>query len=115
MRLHDFLDFHARERPEAEFAVCRAQRLTYGEAQAEANRLANAFISQGLRLGDRVAIVGKNCLEWAILYYGAAKAGVVPVPLNPRLAPGEWRWIINDAAPRLLIAIGSCLEAVDAL
>ena len=45
MRLHDFLDYHAREQPGVEFAVQGPQRLTYREAGQAANRLANALIA----------------------------------------------------------------------
>ncbi len=89
MRLHDFLEFHARVRPEADFAVMGTQTLRYAEAEAEANRLAHAFASAGLAVGDRIAVLSKNCIEYAILYFACAKAGVVPVPLNYRLAPPE--------------------------
>jgi acyl-CoA synthetase (AMP-forming)/AMP-acid ligase II len=83
MRLHDFLDYWARERPNEEFAVQGSRRLTYREALAQANGLANACIEAGLQIGDRVAVLGKNSLEYALLYYGASKAGVVPA-----FAPG---------------------------
>jgi len=43
MRLHDYLDYQARERPEADFAVQGTRRLTYREALTEVNRLANAL------------------------------------------------------------------------
>ena len=39
MRLHDYLEYHARERPDSDFAILGA----YAQADAEANRLANAF------------------------------------------------------------------------
>ncbi len=44
MRLHDFLDYHARERGDAEFAIQGNRHLTYREALAETNHLANAFV-----------------------------------------------------------------------
>ena len=112
MRLHDFLDYWARERPNAEFAVHGRRRLTYGEALAQANRLAHACIDAGLQIGDRVAVLAKNSLEYALLYYGASKAGVVPVPLNYRLSPPEWRYIITDAQAKLLIAAREYVAAV---
>jgi acyl-CoA synthetase (AMP-forming)/AMP-acid ligase II len=115
MRLHDFLDYWARERPKEEFAVQDSRRLTYGEALAQANALANACIEAGLQIGDRVAVLGKNSLEYALLYYGASKAGVVLVPLNYRLAPPEWCYIINDAQAKLLIATSEYVAAVDGI
>jgi acyl-CoA synthetase (AMP-forming)/AMP-acid ligase II len=115
MRVHDYLDYHAREHPDVDFAVQGERRLTYREAAAEANRVANAFVSAGLRAGDRVAILSKNSVEYAIVYYGAFKAGVVLVPLNYRLAPTEWAYIINDAQAKMLIAAGQYVDAADAI
>jgi acyl-CoA synthetase (AMP-forming)/AMP-acid ligase II len=63
MRLHDYLDFHARECHEADFALFEGRRQSYGEAAAEANRLAHALLSSGLEPGDRVGILAKNCIE----------------------------------------------------
>ncbi len=115
MRLHDFLDYRAREHPDEEFAVQGDRRLSYGEALLEVNRLANAFVAAGLRVGDRIAVLSKNSIEYALLYYGASKAGVVPVPLNYRLAPPEWTYIVNDAGAKLLIAAGEYVEAVQSI
>ena len=113
MRLHDVLDYRAREYPEREFAVERERRLTYRDAAAATNRLAHAFIRSGLATGDRVAILSRNCVEYVLLYFAAAKAGVVPVPLNYRLAPPEWSYIINDAGARVLFAAAEYIDAVD--
>jgi len=115
MRLHDFLDYQSRERPDAEFAVQSGRRITYGEALAHANQLANALIAADLRPGDRIAFLGKNSIEHALMFFGASKAGVVPVPLNYRLAPPEWSYIINDAQAKLIIATGELVGAIDAI
>src|SRR3989304_2600101 len=115
MRVHDYLDYHAREHPEIDFAVQGNRRVPYREAVAGAKRAANAFVSAGLRAGDRVAILSKNSIEYCILYYGAFKAGVVLVPLNYRLAPTEWAYIINDAQAKMLIAAGQYVDAADAV
>src|SRR3972149_6266940 len=102
MRLHDYLDFHAREHPDIAFAVLGDRQITYHEALAECNRLASAFASAGLSTGDRVALLSKNRIEDAPFFYAASKAGVVPVPLNYRLAAPEWVYIINDAEAKML-------------
>lgn len=60
MRLPDFLDFHARERPDSEFAVMGDRTVTYSEASKWINQLANAFTSAGLNKGDRVAFLFKT-------------------------------------------------------
>jgi len=115
MRLHDFLDYQARERPDGEFAVQADRRLTYAEAVAEANRFARALVSAGLGKGDRVAFLGKNSIEQALLFFAGSKVGVVPVPLNYRLAPPEWSYIIRDAGTRLVLAASDFVPAIESL
>jgi acyl-CoA synthetase (AMP-forming)/AMP-acid ligase II len=107
MRLHDFLDYQARERAEAEFSVHGTRRITYAEALAETNRLANALVNAGLQMGDRVAFLSKNSIEFILLYLAASKAGLISVPLNYRLAPAEWAYILNDAGVKVLFAAGT--------
>jgi acyl-CoA synthetase (AMP-forming)/AMP-acid ligase II len=104
MLLHDPFDWNARENPDAEFAVQGARRVTYREAQAFANRIANALAGAGVAPGDRVALLSKNAIELVLWYYGCAKCGAVPVPLNYRLAPPEWRYIVDDSRAALLCA-----------
>jgi acyl-CoA synthetase (AMP-forming)/AMP-acid ligase II len=115
MRLHDYLDFHAREWPESDFAIFEGRRQSYGEAMLEANRLAHALLSCGLERGDRVGILAKNCIEYMLFYYAASKAGVVPVPLNYRLAPPEWVYIANDAQVRMVLARSELAHVIDGL
>lgn len=113
MRLYDFLDFRAREQPEAEFAVQGERRITYLDAQLQVNRIANALVSAGLGVNDRIAILSKNSIEYILLYFACAKAGVVPVPLNFRLAPAEWLYILNDSEAKLVFAADGFGTEVD--
>ena len=113
MRLHDFLDYQAREHRDIGFAVLGDRRVTYGEAVVEVNRLANAFASVGLEKGDRVAVLSKNSIEYPLIFYAASKAGVAPVPLNYRMASPEWVYVINDAQAKLLITSAAYVSVVD--
>jgi len=115
MRIYDYLDFFARETPDNDFALCAGGRLTYGEAAAETNRIAQALVADGIRPGERIAVLAKNCTEFVLLYHGAAKAGAVPVPLNYRLAPPEWKFLLEDSRARLVLARGEFVAAVDPL
>jgi acyl-CoA synthetase (AMP-forming)/AMP-acid ligase II len=115
MRLHDVFDFHARETPEADFAVYQGQRTSYGEARAAIHRIAHALIDAGLEPGDRAAFLAKNCVESVHFFYAASKVGVVPVPLNYRLAGPEWAYIVNDSGARLLVARGELALGIDTI
>ncbi len=86
MRLHDYLEFRARVQPDTDFSIFEGNRLSFAQADATVNRIANALRAAGLEAGDRFAILSKNCSELALLYYAASKAGVVAVSLNYRLA-----------------------------
>jgi acyl-CoA synthetase (AMP-forming)/AMP-acid ligase II len=59
-----------------------------------------------------VAILAKSRLESLLLYFAASKTGVVPVPLNYRLAPPEWAYILQDAQAKLLIVAEEYLPAI---
>jgi acyl-CoA synthetase (AMP-forming)/AMP-acid ligase II len=113
MRLHDFFDYRAREGAHYDFAIMGERHVTYEEAARDVNRIANALVASGLQPGDRVAILSKNSIEYVLLYYGASKAGVVPVPVNYRLAPPEWSYIINDAEAKAVFASPMYVDAVD--
>jgi acyl-CoA synthetase (AMP-forming)/AMP-acid ligase II len=115
MRLHDILDYRAREHAGVEFAVQGDRRISYRDALAEINRLAHALAQSGLQRGDRMALLSKNSIEYALLYYACSKAGVVPVPLNYRLAPNEWAYIVNDSGAALVIAAEEYVGAIDGI
>lgn len=95
------------------FAIHGNRQITYREALAETHRLANGLIGAGLQSGDRMAILSKNSIEYMLLYFAAAQAGIVPVPLNYRLAPAEWAYILNDAEARILFVGNDYLHGVD--
>ena len=102
MRLHDFLDYQSRDYPDQDFAVFGEQTISYGEAGLLTNRIGNALIGLGLEKGERVALLSKNSIEYPLIFFGCSKAGVAPVPLNYRLAPLEWKYIINDCEAKPL-------------
>lgn len=75
---------------------------SYAEFNAHANQVANALIAAGLTRGSRIAYVGKNS-DWSVeLVLGAAKAGIVFVPIIWRLAGPEIDWILNDCSAAML-------------
>ncbi|HEY8418410.1 MAG TPA: AMP-binding protein, partial [Limnochordales bacterium] len=77
--------------------------ITYAALNRRVNRLARALRSAGLSRGDRVSILSLNCLEFVELLFAAAKAGLIVVPLNVRLAVPEWRYQLADSGARLLL------------
>jgi len=115
MLLHDYFDYYAREQGGVDCIIQEDVVLTYAMVLERANRLANALLEAGLTAGDRFALLSKNSAEMVIIYLAGSKTGIVPVPLNWRLAPPEWAYIINDAGAKLLIAETAFCPGIDAV
>ena len=115
MLLHSFLEFFGREYPDQPFAEYQGQILTYGEADAWSNRFANSLLASGLVKGDRFAWLSKNNLEICLMFFGASKVGIIPVPLNYRLAAREWTYIVNDAESLTLFCDSEYAEGIDSV
>ncbi len=96
MLVQDFLHQSADRFPNKVALVCGGSRLTYGEIEASANRLANAFRSFGVCRGDRVAIYLDNRVEAVISIFAALKAGGVFVVINRTTKADKLLYILNN-------------------
>ncbi|HMC08059.1 MAG TPA: AMP-binding protein [Actinomycetota bacterium] len=79
------------------------QLVTYAELDRRSEELAAGLLAAGLARGDRVATLTGNSAEHVEVLFACAKAGLILVPLSPRLAPAEVAYQIDDAAPALLL------------
>ncbi|WP_161486112.1 long-chain-fatty-acid--CoA ligase [Desulfotomaculum copahuensis] len=79
------------------------RRLTFAEVDGRSNQLARALIQLGVAKGERVAILLYNCLEYIETDFALIKAGFVRLPLSPRLSPGEYSYMINNAEASTLV------------
>jgi acyl-CoA synthetase (AMP-forming)/AMP-acid ligase II len=115
MLLHEYFEYYAREAPEHPCVEMEGQSYDYAAANRRTNRMAHAFRSAGLDKPDRISWLSRNCIDLMLLFYAASKAGVVPVPLNYRLAPPEWRYIINDSEARVLVCEEEYCVGIDSI
>jgi len=74
-----------------------AERITYGELDAAANRLARALRRAGLRRDDRIAFVLGNEAAVFTVFWAAMRTGLHVVPVNRHLLAAEIRYILDDA------------------
>lgn len=65
--------------------MCRHQgvRWSYGELNERVDALARGLVAAELQVGDRLGIWSPNCVEWVLVQFATAKAGVVLVNVNP--------------------------------
>lgn len=109
MGLHDFTLFDVIERnaklfPDRPAFLFDGQRVTHAQYLARVERLAAGLAGVGVGLGDRIAVVSHNNLEFADLYGAAARIGAILVPVNWRQSADEIAYIISDSEPKVLIA-----------
>ncbi|WP_330256190.1 acyl--CoA ligase [Nocardia sp. NBC_00565] len=94
---------NARRYPEKTAVVEGGRTHTWSMVDERAGRLARYLVDQGLRKGDRVLVIARNCLEWPEATFALAKAGLVAVPVNIRLAPDELVHVRDDSGARAAI------------
>ena len=79
------------------------RRFTYAQYAERADRLAHALTSLGIRQGDRVAFLGPNGHPLLEAYYGVVQMGAILMPLNVRLTPADFEFMLNDAETTAII------------
>lgn len=93
----------ARATPQATAVIDGDRVLTYSALDERSNRLAGSLLGQGLTTGQGVAVLLGNRLEYPEIAAGIAKAGLLMVPLNPRLTASEARFILEHSGARAII------------
>jgi fatty-acyl-CoA synthase len=88
------LDHHVGIRPDKVAVAWRGGQRTYAQLLTRANAMAAALAERGVGEGDVVALLMQNRPEFIELVYAVNRLGAVFLPLNFRLAPPEWRYII---------------------
>ncbi|CAN5811443.1 fatty acid--CoA ligase [soil metagenome] len=75
---------------------------TWEQVEDRALRVA-AHFGRRFSPGDRVLVIARNCIEWPEISFGLAKAGLVAVPVNIRLAPDELDHVRADSGARAAV------------
>lgn len=78
-------------------------RWTFEQVDRRSNRLARALLATGVAKGDRVAVLLPNVSEFVETDFALIKAGLVRLPLNPRLSAGECTYIADHAGASTLV------------
>jgi len=99
-----FVDRHVSEGRGEKVAIrSAAGDVTYAELAERVNRCGRALLDLGLERGDRLLMVVKDCAEFFYLFWGAIKAGIIPVPLNTLLRAEDYQYIIEDSRCAALV------------
>ena len=76
---------------------------TFHEVAVQVARLRNYFQEMGIRQGDKIALCGRNCANWAISYLAIASYGAVIVSVLHEFSGEDIETLLNHSDSRLLI------------
>jgi 4-hydroxybenzoate-CoA ligase len=112
-----FVDRHIGENRSGKIAfreVDGAERgLTYGDLAAKAAEFAGALLRRGIRREERLLVLSQDRIELPVIFWGALKAGVVPIPLNTLLASPVYEEIFRDSRASCLFVTSELYPLVE--
>jgi long-chain acyl-CoA synthetase len=94
---------HGQDRPDAPALTFGPTTSTWAELDERSSRLAQGLAASGVKAGDHVAFLDKNCPEYFEFLFGCGKINAVGVAVNWRLAASEMQYILNDAEAKVLV------------
>lgn len=102
----------AERRPEHPAVVHESEHFTYGWLWDQARRYASVLRDNGVRPGDRVAMLLVDTPQFPVVYFGVLAAGAVAIPLNVMATAAEIDHVLADADARYLVCAASLLDRV---
>jgi amino acid adenylation domain-containing protein len=112
-RAHEVFEEQARARPEAVAAMHGSRRLTYGELNARANRVARALLARGLTREAVVGVVTARNLDWMTAVLAIFKAGGAYLPIEPHFPAARIAKTLNRADASLVLTERGRTEMLD--
>ena len=99
-----FVDRNIEERRGGNIAIeCGTEKVTYQQVAERVNRFGNAIKRLGIHPEQRIALILQDTPAFAYSFFGAIKAGAVPVPLNTLWRAKDYAHALNDSGARLLV------------
>ncbi len=110
-----FLDSAAEKYADRASCVFMGASLSYGDLRRLVENLAGQLIRQGMKIGDRVAVILPNCPQFILAFYAIAKAGGVVVAINPAYKEAELSFQLVDSGARFVIALESHVNLIQSI
>ncbi len=108
--LYQLLKNTAEKYPDNEAISFYTRKMLYREVLQYAAMFASALQANGLKKGDRVAIMLPNCPHYVISYYGILMAGGIVTQINPMLVGRDLTHILNDSGAETLVIYEPLLQ-----
>ena len=101
--LTQFLDRAVELYGDKKAIFCDERVFTYHELNDRVNQLSRGLKDLGVQKGDRVAYLAPNTVEMLEGFYGVFQLGAIMVPLNTRLIPEDYLFILNHSESKVLL------------
>src|SRR5262252_7929006 len=88
---------------DADASLEAAEHWTYGALDEAARRVASGLLALGLAPGERLMIRLPNTSDYALLFFGAIAAGIVPLPVSPQLTAAEADFLLADSGAAAVV------------
>jgi 4-hydroxybenzoate-CoA ligase len=95
--------------------VDSARSVTYRQLQADSCRLANLLKRLDVRREERVALIMLDTIDFPIVFLGAIRAGIVPIPLNTLLNTEQYAYMLADSRAQILFVSSTILPMVETI
>ena len=105
----------ARERPQHPAILFKGRAISYDELSRASTAFAAALAEDGVRKGDRVAIILPNCPQYIIAELGIWKAGGITLGLNPTYTERELETPLRESAATHVVALSRFYDRVKAI
>ena len=109
----DFVDRNVAEgRGDKTAFIDRSRNLTYGELRDAVARIGPMLARMGIERENRIALVLLDTIEFPIVFWGAIRAGIIPVLLNTRLTTDQYRYLLDDSRAKAVFVSAALLPVV---
>ena len=113
MNIANVIELQAFRTPDKDAVIFGEDKYSYSVMNAQANRVANALLSLGIKKGDRIAIWLPNCFEFITAFYGVLKTGAVALPMNILYKKRELEFLLSNSGSKVVITLAEGLETLN--
>lgn len=101
--------------PDSQALIAQNKTITYKEYYFRATQLSQKLQAAGVKARDRVLLCSENSIEFYLYYFAALQLGATIVPINTFLHEREFAYVVQDAAPAVIVASSKFVLMIEAL
>ncbi|MDY7038688.1 MAG: AMP-binding protein, partial [Thermodesulfobacteriota bacterium] len=106
------LEDKAKKNNEKVYVYFKDEKINYSQLNENANRMANGYLSLGIKKGDTFSIMMPNCLEYLYHWFGLSKIGAVDNPINTAYKGDVLRHLIENSRSKFLLVHEQFLDRI---